>query len=542
MKQNYNVAIYMRLSRDDGDDRESESIENQRDIITNFMSGHKELQLYKEYSDDGYTGTNFNRPDFKRMISDMEDGKIDCIITKDLSRFGRDHIETGYYLERLLPMKNIRYIAIGDGVDTLKAEGLQFLTFKLSFNDYYAQDISNKVKSVKRRKIEKGEYQGTIAPYGYKKDTKEKNHLVIDEEAAKVVYSIFDMYVNRDMSSTQIAKTLNKNKVESPAVYLKIPTFMKHESRSPLGYLWERMQISRILGNQVYLGAVVGGKYKKISHKVDKVKCLNKKDYVVVKDKHEAIIPIDMWDRAQEKLKKFKFEKKTVYNHSLKKFVYCGDCGAKATYRSRKNIRKDGTVSGEYNIYICSRAGLTQGCRAKSIRAEALEEIVKGKIIEEMNKIIYSKNEIVSIYEKAEKIAKRKENNISDELSRLKAVLNQKEEMIKEIYNDKLNGFILQEDFNKFYEQLTKEKEEVVGLIEKYEKKQNELSTENPKDAYLKMAEIAENILNLEDFTEEIYSELIERIEIDRNHNVKIKLKFGVEDTVRIEEKVKEVI
>lgn len=533
MKQNYNVAIYMRLSRDDGDDRESESIENQRDIITSFMSGHKELQLYKEYSDDGYTGTNFNRPDFKRMISDMEDGKIDCIITKDLSRFGRDHIETGYYLERLLPMKNIRYIAIGDGVDTLKAEGLQFLTFKLSFNDYYAQDISNKVKSVKRRKIEKGEYQGTIPPYGYKKDTKEKNHLVIDEEAAKVVYSIFDMYVNKDMSSTQIARTLNTNKVETPAVYLKIPTFVKKESRSPLGYLWERMQITRILGNQVYIGAVVGGKYKKVSHKVDKVKALNKKDYVVVEDKHEAIIEKDMWNKAQEKLKNFKFEKKTAYNHSLKKFVYCADCGAKATYRSRKNIKKDGTVSGEYNIYICSRAGLTQGCRAKAIRAEILEDIVKGKIVEEMNKIIYSKNEIMSIYEKAEKIARRKENSVADELSRLNGILKQKEEMIKEIYNDKLNGFILAEDFNKFYEQVIKEKEEVVCLIDKYEKKQNELKTEDRKENYLEMVRIAENLLKLQDFTEEIYSELIERIEIDRNRNVKIKLKFGIEDTIK---------
>ena len=153
---NYRVAKYMRLSRDDGDDRESESIENQRDIITNYIAEREELIDTEEYIDDGYTGTNFNRPGFQKLLKDIKDGKINCIITKDLSRFGRDHIDTGYYLERYLPAHSIRYIAIGDGVDTLNPDGLQFLTFKLSFNDYYAQDISNKIRSVKQRKIEKG--------------------------------------------------------------------------------------------------------------------------------------------------------------------------------------------------------------------------------------------------------------------------------------------------------------------------------------------------------------------------------------------------
>lgn len=144
------VAKYIRLSREDGDDQESESVENQRDIIDNYILEHEELIEAGEYVDDGYTGTNFNRPGFQQMLKDIEEEKIDCIITKDLSRFGRDHIDTGYYLERFLPANNIRYIAIGDNVDTIKPDGLQFLIFKLSFNDYYAQDISNKIKSVKQ--------------------------------------------------------------------------------------------------------------------------------------------------------------------------------------------------------------------------------------------------------------------------------------------------------------------------------------------------------------------------------------------------------
>ena len=174
---------------------------------------------------------------FKKMLQDIEDGKIDCIITKDLSRFGRDHIDTGYYLERYLPTNNIRYIAIGDNVDTINPDGLQFLTFKLSFNDYYAQDISNKIKSVKNRKIEKGEFQGGIAPYGYKKDNNIKNHLIIDEYSAQIVREIFDMYLYKGMSTTKIAENLNERNIDAPAIYLKIPECKKRKSKNTRGYI-----------------------------------------------------------------------------------------------------------------------------------------------------------------------------------------------------------------------------------------------------------------------------------------------------------------
>lgn len=213
---NYKVAKYLRLSRDDGDDRESESIENQRDIVDSYIKEHEELEDCGEYVDDGYTGTNFNRPGFKKMLEDIENGKIDCIITKDLSRFGRDHIDTGYYLERYFPRMNIRYIAIGDGIDTKDAKGLQFLSFKLSFNDYYIQDLSNKIKSVKNKKMKAGEYQAGIAPYGYKKDTEIKNHLIIDENVAYIVKEIFEMYANNGMSTIKIADYLNEKNVTPP--------------------------------------------------------------------------------------------------------------------------------------------------------------------------------------------------------------------------------------------------------------------------------------------------------------------------------------
>lgn len=171
MEKKYQVGVYIRLSREDGDDRESESVENQRDIINKFIEEREELEFVDEYVDDGFTGTNFDRPSFRKMKTDIENGKINCVITKDLSRFGRDHIDTGNYLERYLPEHNVRYIAIGDGVDTETRQGLGFMTFKLSFNDYYSLDISNKIKAVKHRKAEKGEYMGRLCPLSVIKKT-----------------------------------------------------------------------------------------------------------------------------------------------------------------------------------------------------------------------------------------------------------------------------------------------------------------------------------------------------------------------------------
>ena len=401
--RNIRVAKYIRLSREDGDDRESESVENQRDIIDNYIQEHEELIEAEEYVDDGYTGTNFNRPGFRRMLKDIEEEKIDCIITKDLSRFGRDHIDTGYYLERYLPTNNIRYIAIGDNVDTLKADGLQFLTFKLSFNDYYAQDISNKIKSVKQRKIEKGEYQAGIPPYGYKKSAEKKNHLIPDEYSSKIVKEIFDMYVNKGMSTIKIADELNKREIEPPAVYLQIPTYMKKKSANPSGkYVWLRAQIGKILRNEVYLGSVVGRKFQKVSHKIAKVRCTKKEEHIILENMHEPIINIETWNKAQDKLNGYTKTRERKHDHILKGLVYCGECGNKASLRCREEKRKNGNV-WRATYFICSKRNNYSGlCDCKQISANLIEEVVIGKIKEETKKIKFSEDEIKKIYNKAE--------------------------------------------------------------------------------------------------------------------------------------------
>lgn len=521
------VAKYIRLSREDGDDRESESVENQRDIIDNYILEHEELIEAGEYVDDGYTGTNFNRPGFQQMLKDIEEEKIDCIITKDLSRFGRDHIDTGYYLERFLPANNIRYIAIGDNVDTIKPDGLQFLTFKLSFNDYYAQDISNKIKSVKQRKIEKGEYQAGIPPYGYKKSAKIKNHLIPDEYSSLIVKEIFDMYVNKGRSTIKIADELNKREIQPPAIYLKIPTYMKKHSSNPNGkYVWLRSQIGKILRNEVYLGSVVGRKFQKVSHKIAKVRCTKKEEHIVLENMHEPIIDIETWNKAQDKLNGYTKVRNRKYDHPLKGLVYCMECGNKATIRCREEKRKNGTI-WRATYFICSKRNNYSGlCDNKQISANLIGETVNEKIREEIQKINFSEKQIKQIYEKAKKEAKSKNNIMQAKLQELKQTLKNIENTIEEIYQDKINKIIQIEDFKTIYEKKQKERNKILKEIKEAEKKLEEINQKFPKINFKEIKQIANEFLEMENLNKIMLEKLIEKIEFDKEKNVKIKLKF----------------
>ena len=528
IREKYKVAKYMRLSREDGDDRESESIENQRDIIDTFISEHEDLEVAKEYVDDGYTGTNFNRPGFEKMLEDIEKERIDCIITKDLSRFGRDHIDTGYYLERYFPTKSIRYIAIGDNVDTLKMDGLQFLTFKLSFNDYYAQDISNKIKSVKQRKIEKGEFQGGIAPYGYKKDKIIKNHLIIDEYASEIVKDIFDMYVNKGMSPNKIADQLNKREIIAPSIYLEIPTFMKRKSKNKDGkYIWLRTQIGKILKNEVYIGNVVGRKTQKISHKIDKVKTNKPEDYIIVENMHEPIIDLETWNKAQEKIKNKHVSRIRKYDHPLKGLIFCRECGGVATLRCRSEKRKSGK-EWKIEYFICSNKNSNKNdCNCRQLRTIYIEEKVKEKIKEELIKINISEEELKKIYKQSKSKDESKKEKLNKRIERNNRYLNSIELMLEEIYKDKVSKTIQIEDFEMIYKKKIKERKKIleenkeINLeIDRMNKKAQEVNNN-------KLIYCMKNTLELKNINKQIYERFIEKIEFDNNRNLYIKFKFS---------------
>ena len=525
----YKVAKYIRLSEQDGDKKESESVENQRDLIDNYIQKHNDLEEYDEYVDDGYTGGNFDRPKFKKMIQDIEDGKIDCIITKDLSRFGRDHIDTGYYLERYLPKKNIRYIAIGDGIDTVDSKGLQFLSFKLSFNDYYIQDISNKIKSVKKKKMNKGEYQAGIAPYGYKKDENIKNHLVIDENVYMIVQEIFKMYAN-GMSTIKIAYELNKRKITSPSVYMDMAC-SRRKCTNPNGeFCWLRTQIGSMLKNQTYLGYVVSGKREQVSPKLKKGVQKKKEEYIIVKGMHEPIINQELWNKVQNRLSSYHTNTTKKYNYILKGLVFCGECGSEATFQHNKSKNKTGKIYWEGNYAICKkRNNYVMLCENKILGEHIILKAIKDVIKKELERIDYTSKELKGIYEKSKLKAKNNERNLDNQITNIENEINHIVNKFTELYKSKLANEISADEFNCQYEEITKKRKLLNKEKEELEKQKESLKTNDKKEQkeFKEIKKVAQKFLSMENPDRETITRLVKRIEFDKNKNIKIELTFS---------------
>lgn len=450
MMDYYNVAKYIRLSIADGDSRESESVENQRDLLDNYLEKSEEFESIYEYVDDGYTGGNFDRPGFKKMLEDIESGKINCVICKDLSRFGRDHIDTGFYLERYFPKKFIRFIAVTDGVDTKDSRGMQFLSFKLSFNDYYIQDISNKIKSVKRKKMEAGEYQAGIPVYGYQKDTKQKNHLVIDEKVAPIVREIFDMCAYKNMSTVQIAYELNERKVTPPGVYLKLPSIKPNRE-----YYWGRSYIGKMLRNETYIGKVVSGQKVQISPKIKKGRRTSKEEYIIVENMHDPIIDIDTWNCVREKMSQYDNNKKKKYNYILDNMVYCGLCGGKIKFQHGRIKRENGIVWEGITSKCTNHKKYGIMCNNKILGENAILNEIKKAISMEIENISYTEDEIKRLYEEI-----HKKDDFKIKLKVVQDKIKQIDKKIEDIYEKKLYGEIASKDFVKVHNELVKEKEQ----------------------------------------------------------------------------------
>ena len=296
------AADYLRLSREDGDKLESDSIRNQRSLINDFVKQHPEITLVDEYVDDGYSGTNFERPAFKRLIEDVKKKKINCIIVKDLSRLGRNYIETGRYLEKIFPFLGVRFIAVTDHYDSAAEsdDADQIIVpFKNLINDAYCRDISIKIRSQLDVKRKNGQFIGSFAGYGYQKDPENKNHLIIDEYAADIVRYIFNLKMD-GYSSQRIAEKLNEMGVLPPMEY-KRSCGMNYNSgfRSGAKPKWAVTTVNRILTNELYTGTMVQGKNRKINYKVKECRPVAEENWIRVEKTHEAIIAEEIFQYVQ---------------------------------------------------------------------------------------------------------------------------------------------------------------------------------------------------------------------------------------------------
>ena len=444
----FKAAIYLRLSQDDekydkGFKAESNSISNQRLQIKDFIDKNEDMEFAGEYADDGYSGINFERPAFKKMMEDAITGSINCIIVKDLSRFGRDYIDSGRYLQRVFPSLDIRFIALNDNYDSFTASETEknlVIPFKSFINDNYCRDTSAKVRSVCKVKRKQGQFISNYAPYGYEKDKEDRHKIVIDKEAEYVVQKIFSMKLE-GYSSYSIAKHLNDNGIPSP---------MEHKKAKGIRYKtgfstkavpkWDTPAVNRILTNEVYIGTLQQGKREKLNYKLDKVVFKDKSDWIEIEDNHEAIIDTYDFEIVQKLLKcDIKANKAGEKADLFSGLLFCKDCNSQMT----KKVDKRGKTPNVY--YISSKYNKGKSCSRHAVRQEELKaavlEMVRHYIsfLGKYESISEKIREMEVSYELFKKIDKRQEHTKKNKA---------KFELLKSaLYQDLKEGIISEEEF-----------------------------------------------------------------------------------------------
>ena len=513
----YHVAGYLRLSREDGDKEESDSIGSQRSIIIHKLEElGEEYKLIDFYIDDGYTGLNTNRPAFQRMMEDVEKGYINSIITKDLSRLSRNSFEANYYIEKYFLENNIRYISILDNVDTyVKNSNNDMIQFKTLINDWYSKDISKKVRSGVWARKEKGLFLGSLAPYGYIKDPKDKNHLIVEPERASVIKRIFTMYDN-GIHLSQIAKKQKEEKVFCPGYYAY------GGSRSEDDYKWRPEAIKRILQNKFYIGHTEYGKKLNLSYKSKKVKLIPKQEWKIAENTHEPIIDKELFDRVQNKLNLNKKTKHKKFNWMLNGLVFCKECGSKMVLKVKRN--KDGEITSK--IIVCvnsmkSKKDIECERKSKSIKEEVLKDVVVQSINKKIKSIINN--------DKLEEITMLEYKNMTTrvldkEIETIEQKITKIERAINSLYEDYTNSLIEEEDYRRFYKSNV-EKRNILKSEKNSLCKQRE---EKPTITKNELLLIISKLSNIEEWTSEKLSELIYNIEIDKENNIYINYRYDV--------------
>lgn len=511
----YLIALYIRLSREDGDDLESESIANQRDYLLKFLRDNN-LEYVDIYIDDGFSGGNFNRPGFQRLLRDMESGKINCVITKDLSRLGRDHIETGRYVEKYFPEHNIRYIAINDDIDTFyDTSGSDMMPFRLSMNDMYARDTSKKVKSILKTKKENGDYCGGQPPYGYIKSPDNKNRLIPDPKTAPVVKKVFELYTN-GYSTCEIADILTKDGVPTPVI---VKDSAKQIARCNHPEIWKRSAVSRILNDQSYLGKVVQNKVNKVSYKSKKRRCNSPDKWIIVDDMHEPLIDIETFELAKKmrnKSNNYSKDRRKV-EYPLSGLVFCKDCGASMSISYEKKRDRVSMNCNNYRQY--SKQGF---CFSHYINYKKLEEVVFAKIREITDAYKKDKDEFINIL-------KKEFINPIDELNEKIKSSNIKIEVLKRkqdsLYDDKFNGVIDSDTYKRLYNNTSEEIKSINNRLIDYNKELEKLN--NSSNDYNDYLSIVEEFLNIEEPTKDLIHRIVDKIYITKDKEVEIHYKIG---------------
>ncbi len=518
--EKFKTCLYLRLSKEDEKIGESESIINQKNMLIDFVSNKEDLEIIEIMIDDGYSGSNFERPAFKEMLELIKGRKINCVVVKDFSRFGRDFTEVGRYLEDIFPFMGVRFISVNDNYDSFKSEnGTEnlIIPFKNLINDSYLRDISLKIRSSLDAKRKKGDFIGSFPTYGYLKDKNDKTKLVVDEVASKVVQDIFK-YRIEGLSCDRIAKKLNDEGILCPLEYkralgMKISTSFRKREKA----LWVAKSIFRILKNPVYIGTLEQKKKTTPNHKVKKTVYVPKDERIIVKNNHEPIISKEVFECVQRLMEidtRIAPNQDKVYLFSG--IIKCGECGANLV---RKN---NGTKEKPYMYYICNNLKNKKGCKNSLLRVETLEEIVFEAVKNQIN-LVLDLEDVEHLLDSTYYF-KREYEKIKNQIEEAEKELEKYDFLKLNLYEDLKNGILKEDEYKNYYASYSEKLTETKKIIEKFNDDLSELSKgTTPKQVW---TEYFKRYKNIKCLTRELVVTLIEDITVYKNRTIKIHFKY----------------
>lgn len=517
----YRTAVYCRLSREDGDKAESNSIASQRAICEDYIARHDDLELVCEpFIDDGYSGVSFNRPQFKELEEAVRRGRIDCIVVKDLSRFSRNYIDGGRYLEKIFPQLGIRFIAINDAYDSLTGDPQSdsfVIPFKNLINDSYCKDISMKIRSSLEVKQKSGEFVGAFAPYGYMKSPDNRNQLIVDEDVRETVQMIFSLYKD-GVSIGRIADRLNQMGVLSPMEYKhskgeKYDTVFKRGETA----LWTYKAVQRILSNEVYIGVLAQGKRGTPNHKVRVVQKKDESEWIKVENTHEALVSYEDFMAVKTMMKRdMRCSADCEEAPLFSGFVFCGDC-------QQTMIRKTvPSKTKKYVYYICSGSKGSRDCSPHSISAKELEEKVFHAIHDQIELVI----ELERALELIDRLPaqNRKAFNYEAQIAKLEEEIERYKKLKLRLYEDLSDGIIDKSEYSDFrsrYTRIIEDKQEALHRVRK--EMRDTVSTGITEKNWVTLFKQYENI---DELNRRVLMSLVDRILIYEDHRIEIVFKY----------------
>ena len=521
----YRAGLYARISVETERKREADTIGNQLQLLKDYVSEHSDLTVFDIYSDDDISGTDFIRPEFSRMMNDLRDGKIDCIIVKDLSRLGRNYLESGEYIEMVFPFFRCRFISVTDRFDTKYQQADISVQLKNMANEMYAKDISRKICSTMRTIQDQGKFAGSRAPYGYRLDPADKHHRIIDEETAPIVKQLFELLAEGN-TVHYVATTMNARGIPSPGrlLYERGIATTDHFKNSK----WYMQTVRRILQDEIYLGWMVSGKFRSTYHSTGKKgsQPVPREEWIVTKGTHEPIVTEELFNKVQEYFVRMKEEhgQTAVYNSKSKKasifkgHLRCGECGQAMFLR---NKHSHGKVTAWYYCALHENYNSSY-CVKKAVKKQDVEDIAL-KLIRTQIKLFTDAREMIIALNKKES-SKTKHRIYSDQIRNVKKQIEKYMSLKASLYEDFANGVLSQSDYISMGQEYAQKADELRIFLAELEKEAQKYSQTYAMNG--SWAQIIEQYQNAETLTEEMIDAFIDEMILYNNGHVEVKFRF----------------